>query len=391
MPPKKSLPFISLLLPILGGLLLVSLFLRTAVSALHTWSPVKTAEVCFPYPEKEKEPLPLPEQFFFSQFFFSGRFPDFDLGEENTGVAVLPEKVKPMSDTQNDERLSPADQLLLPETEAGDRSYENKLLLRPIDLSGEPAEGEILVSDFTQLDINGNDYLLREYPIKRPIRKPNAVTASASADPLVLIIHTHGTEAFSPENVTEIPADSLQRSTDPTKNVVAVGKILADRLNQAGIPTLHCEIEHDAVSYNDSYLYASETIVRYLTEYPSIQYVFDIHRDAVADSQGNLWKPICQIDGHGVAQIMLVVGTNEGGADHPDWEKNMTVAAHLQQKLTAISPSLARPINLRNPSFNEQFTNGSLLIEIGSSANSLAEVSRAAEYLSQALIALIKP
>ena len=86
---------------------------------------------------------------------------------------------------------------------------------------------------------------------------------------------------------------------------------------------------------------------------------------------------------------MLVVGTNEKGADHPDWETNFTVATHLQSKLTATYDNFARPINIRGASFNEQFTGGSLLIEIGSAANSLSEAKAAAKYLTLAIIETI--
>ena len=164
---------------------------------------------------------------------------------------------------------------------------------------------------------------------------------------------------------------------------------MADLLNEAGIPTLHCEIMHDLESYNRSYNLAADTIQRYLSEYPSIQYVFDVHRDAIVKTNGDLVRPITLINGEIAAQIMLLVGTNEQGADHPNWETNFTVAAKLQKKLTTDYNNFARPINIRGASFNEQFTPGSLLIEVGSSGNSLQEAKTAAKYLTYAIIEMI--
>jgi len=87
---------------------------------------------------------------------------------------------------------------------------------------------------------------------------------------------------------------------------------------------------------------------------------------------------------------MIVVGTNEKGADHPNWETNFTVAAHWQSAMTATYERFARPINIRGASFNEQFTPGSLLLEIGSAANSLEESKNAAKYMAYSFVDMIK-
>ena len=86
---------------------------------------------------------------------------------------------------------------------------------------------------------------------------------------------------------------------------------------------------------------------------------------------------------------MLLVGTNEKGADHPEWESNLTIASKLQSKLIQKYKNFARPINIRGASFNEQFTKGSLLIEIGSSGNTLSEAKYAAKLLTYSIIEMI--
>ena len=237
----------------------------------------------------------------------------------------------------------------------------------------------MLLSNTTSYDIDASEYPDRDYPIK------SGITDS----PLVLIVHTHGTESFAPEGVYSADQNS-QRSSDPAKNIVAVGGVMAELLNDAGIPTLHCEIMHDLESYRNSYNLCADTIRKYLAEYPTIEYVFDVHRDAIARQNGDLVKPVCNIDGRLSAQVMLLVGTNEKGADHPDWEDNLTVAAKLQSKLTRKYENFARPINIRGASFNEQFTKGSLLIEIGSSGNTLTEAKNAARLLTYSLIEMIE-
>lgn len=52
-------------------------------------------------------------------------------------------------------------------------------------------------------------------------------------EPLVLILHTHGSEGFSDTS------DSGYRTTDSEKNVVALGERVTQKLNDSGIKTIH--------------------------------------------------------------------------------------------------------------------------------------------------------
>ena len=50
-------------------------------------------------------------------------------------------------------------------------------------------------------------------------------------------------------------------------------------------------------SYNDAYDNARTGIEGYLEQYPTIQMVLDIHRDALVDSDGTVYKPSCKSTG----------------------------------------------------------------------------------------------
>ena len=387
----------STLLAMLGALVLTLLLLKLAVSTAAEWSPTQTARKCFYFPEKIT--LPSREsatQLLLSTAFFGSDALYFDEGEENTGMTEP--YIPNVSESDNgDTPQNPIGEPSSPEGNdkepAGvtnlyefDRSLvpSGELALFPYDLTQNSKLGEILLSNTTAYTIDTSEYLAREYPIKA------SLSDYSQNEPLVLIIHTHGTEAYSKNGAISTPASAVQRSSDTAQNMIAVGKVMADLLNESGIPTIHCEIMHDLESYTRSYNLAADTIQKYLAKYPSIQYVFDVHRDAIVRTNGDLIRPITKINGEIAAQIMLLVGTNEAGADHPSWEENMTVATHLQHRLTLSYTRFARPINIRTASFNEQFAKGSLLIEIGSAANSLEEAKVAAKYLTYSIIDMIK-
>lgn len=216
------------------------------------------------------------------------------------------------------------------------------------------------------------------------------LTDTASA-PVVLIIHTHGTEAYSPEgSISYDGVGTLARSSDVTQNVVAVGRVMAEVLNRNGINTLHCEIMHDEQSYRDSYSRSAATVREYLRKYPSIKYVFDVHRDSVTDGSGALLRPVTASGGRVAAQVMCVVGSDEGGADYPDWQQNLAFALRLRSTMNGSCARLARPVCLRSSAYNQQYAPMSLLLEVGCSGNYLSEALEAGRLCAQSLAELIK-
>lgn len=233
----------------------------------------------------------------------------------------------------------------------------------------------------TGFSVELKKYLEREFPVKGNI---------PTSDPLVLIIHTHGSESYLPSGQGFYSPDESFRSFDEEKTVVHIGELLAERLNTLGIPTLHDKTMHDKADYNTSYVASSKAIEKYLAQNPSIKFVIDVHRDSVFDSEGNNIKPLTTIKGKDCAQLMLVVGTNEAGIPHPNWQENLTFSTHLQQKMNDMFPTLARPLNLRTAEFNQSYTKGSIILEVGSCGNTVEEAENAILNFADAYASMLK-
>ena len=77
--------------------------------------------------------------------------------------------------------------------------------------------------------------------------------------------------------------------------------------------------------------------------------------------------------GEKVAQVMMVLGSGAGGAEHPRWRDNLAFALKLQRNLVKGYTSLARPTVLRKSRYNQQLCPGSILVEVGGHGNSLSE------------------
>lgn len=214
---------------------------------------------------------------------------------------------------------------------------------------------------------------------------PKALQNVAESDgPLVLIVHTHAEECYT-EHTDMYPDGESTRSPDTEKNVVRVGEEIADTLSLFGIQTLHCRKMHDSESFINAYSGSAESVKEYLEEYPSVKIVVDVHRDAIIREDGESIKAVTDIAGQDYAQIMFVVGTNELGHEHPFWQDNLSLAIALQKNIDLTYPSLCRSINLRNVPFNQQLSSGYLLLEVGTSANTLDEALRSARAFGENL------
>lgn len=202
-----------------------------------------------------------------------------------------------------------------------------------------------------------------------------------TSEPMVLIVHTHATEAYADcENY---------RSTDAERSVVRVGQAIADRLNANGIVTLHATTLIDRMGYSESYSHAAEVIEEYLEEYPSIQMVIDVHRDAVADGGGAQLAMRTTIDGQAAAQLLLVMGTDGSGLDHPNWQENLAFAMKIQALCGRRSEGSMRNLTLSSNRYNQHLTAHSILLEVGAAGNSLEEALVSAEFFADCLSELI--
>ncbi|MEG2193105.1 MAG: stage II sporulation protein P, partial [Oscillospiraceae bacterium] len=126
-----------------------------------------------------------------------------------------------------------------------------------------------------------------------------------SAQPQILIMHTHATESYQPENSPSYDPEYSCRNTDTSQNVVAVGAVMSETLNTLGYNTLHDTTLHDYPSYNKSYDNSKRTVEEYLNKYPSIKIVLDVHRDAI-ERNGERIAPTVSINGTKYAQIMII-------------------------------------------------------------------------------------
>ena len=211
-----------------------------------------------------------------------------------------------------------------------------------------------------------------------------------SPDPQVLVMHTHATEDYRlSAGLWFSPGDGA-RSTDRSINMCAVGRVVADTLNAAGINTLHDETLNDYPSYTGSYAGSRAVVQQYLAQYPSIRVVLDVHRDAIETESGSRYAPVCTVDGRQAAQVMIICGCDNGTTVRlPNWRQNLRFAAAWERSMEGMYPGLTRPVLFSYRFYNQDLTTGSLLIEIGGHGNNLNEALYAGQLAAKGLAAAL--
>ncbi len=264
-------------------------------------------------------------------------------------------------------------------SEQAEKIYDNYVETVNLCWYSAGDEPQVLTINYSSYRVDASKYVGKTLPF----------CVADYAKPTVLILHTHGSESYLASGCSGYNDDATFRSTNGDDGVVAVGREMARVLRQNGIGVIHDETMYDLEDFNTSYTRSNKAVQDWLLQYPSIVCVIDLHRDSIFTSDGQNQKPIVTLSGQDTAQIMLVVGTDETGSGHPNWQQNLTFAANLQSTLNELYPMLARPVNIRDWPFNQMLCTGYLLVEVGSCGNTLQEALNAATCLGNALTSLL--
>lgn len=249
--------------------------------------------------------------------------------------------------------------------------------LEPPDAEEPPPEPTLLPdsSEIRATTIRGGLTIRNETPYEPDVA---AILAGGpqiqlpAEGPQILIIHTHSSEAYTPAGLDRYEASDTCRTEDERCNVIRVGDELCAIYEETGLRVIHDRGVYDYPSYTGSYGRSGAAVEAWLAEYPDIAVVFDIHRDALG-SEGVVYKIMAEESGTVASQIMLLCGSDASGLEHPNWQSNLSLALYLQAAVNESCPSLMRPVALVPQRYNQHLSGGALILEVGSSGNTLQE------------------
>lgn len=198
--------------------------------------------------------------------------------------------------------------------------------------------------------------------------------------PLVYLYNTHDTEKYQEINGLNFKP-SIVNATD----------YLNEKLNNAGISSIHEKrsmasyLAENNLNYSSSYKASRFYLSDATSNNPSIKYLFDIHRD----SGKKEYTTYCS-ENKCYAKFLFLIGL-----ENENYQDNENFALILSKKLNEKVPGISKGILQKkgpkvNGVYNEDFSNRTLLIEVGGENNTIEEVYNSLDVLSEVLISFIK-
>lgn len=202
---------------------------------------------------------------------------------------------------------------------------------------------------------------------------------------VVFLYDTHTTESYLPV---------LKGASNPNSayswkvNMSDVTARLGKDLENKGIGTIVTKknvqrmVQAEGKKYYQSYQVSRKVVAHAKQQNPHLQLYFDIHRDSRTGS-----VTTATINGKKYARVMFVVGKA-----NPSYEKNAQMATALHDLLQKKYYGLSRGVEAKgtdggrnNGVYNQDLSSHAILIEIGGVSNSMKEVYRTCNALSEVI------
>ena len=214
--------------------------------------------------------------------------------------------------------------------------------------------------------------------VERPREFPRLSAVKTPGKPLVGIYHTHTAESF-------IPSSGVAHRPGGQKGEICeVGAALVEALASHGIGAVQDTTINDYPSFMKAYGASEVTAKRMLEMYPSLEMLFDVHRDA--EKRENV---VTEIGGENVARFSIIVAQGQEDLPQPHWQENHTLAKRIAALCDERYPGLCRGIQLVEWRYNQHLHPHALLLEIGSHETSTEEGERAVRMLAEVLAEIL--
>lgn len=252
-------------------------------------------------------------------------------------------------------------------------SYFHKIMTKLIDLD--------ITDPLSILDTNFKG-LTKKVKIEEETKKVSNEKVITKGEPTIYLYNSHDTEEYKPSSFAEYSVIPTVKLSD---------YVLKEELEKNGFSVL---IEEQTISSIRSSLglnYAgSYTASRVLMEQakknnPSLEYFIDLHRDSLDHDRTTL-----TYNNKNYAMVMFLVGL-----ENPNYLENLEFSTKISDAINAKVSGLSKGIYQKegegvNGVYNQDFSNRTILIEIGGPENTIDEVYETLLILSEVLTEVIE-
>ncbi len=185
-------------------------------------------------------------------------------------------------------------------------------------------------------------------------------------EPLIYIYNSHQSEEYKASTFAEY---------DVRPSVMMADYILEEVFQKNSYPTIVEERRISEVLANNNwkYVYSYRASRVFLEDaivmYPSLKYFIDVHRDSLEHD-----RTYINIEGKDYARTIFLIGLENEG-----YEENLAFTEKINNKLNEKYPGLSKGIYKKggptvNGVYNQDFSNRTILIEIGGYESTTTEV-----------------
>ena len=250
-------------------------------------------------------------------------------------------------------------------------SYFHKIMTKLINLD--------ISKPLSILDSNYKGLVKDNKIIKETTKVDNMVISSS---PTIYLYNSHDTEEYKATSFAEY-------SVMPT--VKLADYVLKEELEKNGFNVL---IEETTISsirsslglnYAGSYEASRVLMEQAKKTYPSLIYFIDLHRDSLTHDKTTL-----TYNDKNYAKVMFLVGL-----ENPNYSENLKFSNRISDLINTKIPNLSKGIYEKegagvNGVYNQDFSNRTILIEIGGPENTIDEVYDTILVLSEVLSEVIE-
>ena len=191
--------------------------------------------------------------------------------------------------------------------------------------------------------------------------------------PLVCVYCTHAGEEYKGQT----------RVNGQPGGVMQAAAALVSALEERGVGVIFDETLHDSPSYDEAYGSSLRSISAIREENPSVELYIDVHRDSPIEGLSTR----LETEEGAYARMMFIIGTNEK-LEHPLWQQNHSFALELDAALNELLPGVTREPRVYSGRYNQHISPEAILVEVGSTENSVEEAERSAALLAEAICAV---
>ena len=252
-------------------------------------------------------------------------------------------------------------------------SYFHKIMTKLIDLD--------ITDPLSILDTNFKG-LTKKVKTEEEAKKVSNEKVITKGEPTIYLYNSHDTEEYKPSSFAEYSVMPTVKLSD---------YVLKEELEKNGFSVL---IEDQTISsirsslglnYAGSYQASRVLMEQAKKNNPSLKYFIDLHRDSLNHDRTTL-----TYNNKNYAMIMFLVGL-----ENPNYEENLEFSNKISDAINSRISGLSKGIYQKegegvNGVYNQDFSNRTILIEIGGPENTIDEVYESLLILSEVLTEVIE-